>query len=132
MGADQWKPILVIAYLFERDLPTLHRMATLAVRAELAAMNVRMAVRAACTHILEDGANMTFCTGYFFVHAAQWIACVVVVKFWIRADGFPAGEGVAITAGSGDWAMRIRDLGLRSADGSLPAFGGLAQRYSCE
>src|SRR6201993_2786503 len=68
---DQGKPILVIAYLLQRNLPTLDRVAAFAVGAELATMDIRVAVGASGTDILEDQADMTFCTTHLFVHAAQ-------------------------------------------------------------
>lgn len=125
MRPYQGKPVFVIAYLLQRDLPTLDRMAVFAVSAELTAMNVRVAVGASRTDILEDQTDMAFDAGHLFVHSAQWITGVVVIKLWIRPDRFPTGECVAIPAGCGDGTVWIGDLGLGSTDGSARAVRGL-------
>ena len=46
VGADEGKAVLVILNLLERNLPSLNGVATLTIRAELAAMNVGVAIGA--------------------------------------------------------------------------------------
>ncbi len=113
MRSHKRKAILVIADRFCRDLPALDRMATFAVRAKLAAMYVGMAVCAMGAHILEDQIRMALRAGNFRMHAAQWVTRLIVVELRIRPDRFPACVAVALLAGDGDGAVRIRDLGLR-------------------
>lgn len=54
MRADQREAILMITNRLHRDLPALDGVARFAIRAELAAVEVRMAVRAFLTHIGEN------------------------------------------------------------------------------
>lgn len=75
-----------------------------------------MAICAMCADIFEDQAGVTLCAGDLFVHSAQRIACVIVIEFRIRPDGFPTRIGVAVLAGGRDGAMGIRDLGLGATD----------------
>lgn len=115
MGSDEREAILVIADLLEGDLPTPYRVAAFTVGAELAAMYVGMAVGAMGTYVLEDQTGMALGTGDFLVHAAQWVAGVVMIEFRIRADRLPTCVAVALLAGDGDGAMGISHLGLGSA-----------------
>jgi len=116
MSSDQRKAILVIAYLFQRDLPTLDRVAAFTVCAKLAAVYVGVAIGAVGTHILEDQAGMALRAGDLLMHAAQRIAGVVVVELRIRPDRLPTGVTVAVLAWRRNRPVRIAHLGLRSAD----------------
>lgn len=80
MRSDQREAILVVLYRLEPHLPSLYRVAGFAVRAELAAVNVRMTVRALGTDVREDKAGVALLTGDIHVHAAQRIACLIVVE----------------------------------------------------
>ena len=106
----------MVAYLLQRDLPALYRVAAFTVRAKLAAVDVGMAVGAMGAHILEDQTGMALGAGDLLMHAAQWVACVVVIELGIRPDGLPTGVTVALLAGNGDGAVRVGYLGLRSSD----------------
>lgn len=127
----QWEPVLVITNLLQRDLPPLHRMASFAVSAELAAMNVCMTVSASSTNILEDRADMTFCAAHLLVHSAQWIAGMVVIELWIRSDRCPAGERMTISTGCRNRTVWIGDFGLGSTHGRSLALRGLLQSRCC-
>lgn len=131
--AHQRKSILVIADLLDRDLPALHRVAALAVRAELAAMNIRMAVRAMRAYVLESQIRVAFGARHLLVHASQRIAGLIVIEFGVRTDRLPAGVGVTALARDRQGTVRIGHLGLRTSDGRSSGFlrllpGGSSQK----
>lgn len=90
----------------QRDLPAFYRVALLALRAELPAVNIGMAVRALRAHVGEDQARVTQAALHGFMHAAQRIACLVMVEFRKIADRLPTGEGVTILASLVQRAVR--------------------------
>jgi hypothetical protein len=114
MRSHQRKTILVIANLIERRLPTFHCVAALAVGAELAAVNVGVAISAMGTYILEDQAGMALRAAHLFVHSTQRITSVVMIEFGIRSNGFPTRIGMALLTGNRDRTMRVGYLGLRT------------------
>lgn len=67
---NQREAVLVIANLRKRSLPSPHRVAALAVGAELTAMDIGMAISASRAHILEHQAHMAFGARHLGVHAA--------------------------------------------------------------
>jgi hypothetical protein len=83
MRPDQRKTILVIRYFLQRNLPTLDGVAAFAVGAELAAMNICVAVSTMGAYVLEDQAGVALGTGHLLVHTAQWVTGVIVIEFWI-------------------------------------------------
>jgi hypothetical protein len=83
MCANQWESIQVIADILIRHLPTLHRVAVLAVRSKLPAMNVCMAVSTVIAHLVENQAAVALGAGDFLVHATQRISGLVVVELGI-------------------------------------------------
>ena len=96
MCADERKAIEVIANVFVRNLPALHRVAALAVCAEAAAVDVSMAVRTMRADFLENQACVTLGAFHLLMHATQWITGLIVTELGIRTDRFPACVGVAI------------------------------------
>ena len=58
MRSDQRKKIVVIANLFSGGEPTLHHVALCAIRAELAQMDIRMALVTILANVAEDRARM--------------------------------------------------------------------------
>jgi hypothetical protein len=115
MRADQWKAILVITDLLQRDLPTYNGVAAFAVGAELPAMNVGMTIGTMGADVFENQAGVAFGAGHLLMHTAQGISGLVVVELGIGPDGRPACVGVAILAGRGEWSVRICHFGLRAA-----------------
>ena len=115
MRSDQWKAVLVIANCIQRDIPALHRVAALAIGAELTAMNVGVAIGAFGAYILKDHTGMALAATDLLVHPAQRIACSVVVKLGVGPDRFPTRVGVAVLTGNRQRAMRVGYLGLRAA-----------------
>jgi hypothetical protein len=98
MRSYKRKAILVIANLFQRDLPALHRVATLAICAKLPAMDVGVTVGTAFAYVLEHETGVALRAAYFLMHATQWIPGVVVIEFRIGAYRLPTRVRVAILA----------------------------------
>jgi hypothetical protein len=104
-----------------RNIPTAHCVALGAVGAELAAMNIRVAVRTVLPDIGEDGPEMALRAVNFFVHSAKGISRGVVVEFWDRANRGPARARVTILAGYRKGSVRTPAgllLCIRRADES--------------
>lgn len=128
MGADKWEAILVIADLGERGLPSLYGVTAFAVGSELAPMDVCVAVGAVRAYVLEYEADVAFGARNPGVHAAQRIACLIVIELRVGADWFPACVGVTLLAGNGNGTVRVCDFGLRAADTWPRAIRRLLQR----
>ena len=99
--ADQWKAILVIPNRRHRNPPALDRVTRFAIGAELRAVNIRMTVCAFLTHIRKHQFDVALHASHFFMHAAQRVARLVVVKFRDAADGLPAQRRMAVFARNG-------------------------------
>jgi hypothetical protein len=99
--ADQWKPILVILNVPVGDLPAFHGMATFAIRAELAAMDIRMTIGAMSTYILENKRGVALGAAYILVHSPQRIAGVVVIELGDGADRLPTRVRVTVLTRDG-------------------------------
>jgi len=87
---DQREAVVVVPDRFQRCLPTLHGVALRAVGAELAAMDVGVAVGALRAHILENHARMALTAAHALVHAPERIAGEIVIEIGLGADGLPA------------------------------------------
>jgi len=96
-----------------------------AIRTHLPAVNVRVAVRAILSHVGEHRLYVAFEALHFFVHAAQRIVRLVVIKLRHRADRTPARRRVAILAGNRQRPVRaprglvllwVGDLGCPNRD----------------
>src|ERR1035441_8607203 len=81
--AYQRKAVLVVLDRIQRNMPACHRMAALTVGAELAAMNVCVAISAMGAYVLEDEAGMAGGAGYLLVHAAKGVGRLIVVKLGV-------------------------------------------------
>jgi len=80
VGSHQRKPVLMCAEGLKALLPSPDGVATLAIRSELAPMNVGMAVRALGADVRKHQLHVAFGAGDALVQAAQRIASLVVVK----------------------------------------------------
>ena len=120
---DQRKAILMIADRLHGDRPTLNRVTRFAIGAELRAVNIRMAVCASLAHIGKHQFDVALRAGHFFVHSAERVARLVVLKFRDAADGLPTQRGMAVLARNGqsgpvriarNWFLRstLRPLGM--------------------
>lgn len=74
MRANKREAILMVANLFERNLPAFHAMAALAIGAKLAAMNIRVAVGTLRANLFEDKIGVALCARHLCMHTAQRIA----------------------------------------------------------
>jgi hypothetical protein len=101
MRPDQREAILVGAYRLHRHIPAEYRVTLLAVRPELAAMDVGMAVGTLRTHVTEYRFGMALDAIDLRMHALQGIAGLIVIEFGNGADRFPARLRMAIFAGDG-------------------------------
>jgi len=116
MRANQWKAVLVIANSLQRDLPSFDGVAIGTVSAELALVDVGMAIGALGADVFEDHAGVTLGAWHFLMHAAQRVSGQIMIEIRIGPDGLPACGGVTIRAGDRNRTMRIGDLGSRRLD----------------
>ena len=110
--AHQWETVLVILNGLQRDLPPLHGVATGAIGAELAAMNIGVAIRALRADVLEDQASVALNAIHFLVHAAEGVPGQIVVELGIGPYGLPACVCVTVCTRRRKRPMRVGDLGL--------------------
>ena len=96
MSAGQREAVVMILDLLDGDTPSAHRVALRAIRAQLAFMDIRVAVLALAAHIVENHLNVAGRAGHADVHAAQRVGCLIVIKFRNGTDGPPALRGMAI------------------------------------
>lgn len=92
-------------------VPSFDRVTLLAIRPELPAVNIRMAIGAARSDVSENQADVALRASHFFVHAQQRIFRLVVIEFRDPANRLPACVRVAIFAGDCDKSVRIASLG---------------------
>lgn len=105
MRSNQWKAVLVLLDLVDRHAPSVHRVALLAGRPELAPVDVGVAVGAFRTDVGEDEVGMTLAARNLLVQAAQGVLGLVVIKFRDVADRLPARKCMAILARDGQVAV---------------------------
>jgi hypothetical protein len=129
VGTQQGETVLVILYLLYGHIPTLNGMALRAIRSHLPTVNIRVTVSAVLAHVGEDRLGVTFHAFHFFVHAAQWVAGLVVIEFRDGSDGMPGCRGVAVLTGDRQRAMRIAGgFLLRVAGADVGGMGGNTRR----
>jgi len=105
--AEKRKPVRMLPHLIGLNVPALYRVAALAIRAELAAVNIGVAIRAARAYIREYEVGVAERALNLLVHAAQRVARAIVIEFRNASNGFPARAGVAVLARNADGAVRI-------------------------
>jgi hypothetical protein len=111
----------VIANRRDGNVPALDRVTRLAIRPELAPVDVRVAIRAFLSHVCKNELHMALSALHFFVHPTQGIARLVVVELGNTADGFPTEGRVAVFTGNGECAVGIaRNLFLPRCTLPLP------------
>ena len=91
--------------LLDRDLPASNRVALFAVRAQLALVNVRVAVLASLSNAGENRLDVALRASHGLVHAAQRIARPVVIEFRNCADRLPGARRMAVLAGHVQWSV---------------------------
>lgn len=117
MRSGERKTVVMILNLLHRDLPSADAMALFAIGSQLPPVNVSVAILATLSHIGEDWFYVTAGTGDGLVQSAQWVACLVVIKFRNAANGFPGIRGVAVLAGHTQFAVRTVRSGRRLRPG---------------
>jgi len=130
--SNKREAVLMVANRIQRDIPALDRVAALAISAKLSAMDVGVTIGAFRTDILENQTGMTLSAADLLMHSPQRIAGAIVVELWVRANRLPTGIRVAVLARSGQRAMRIRHLGLRTADAGTLVVRWLLRRHPQE
>lgn len=111
MGAEQRKPVLVSLDFPCVQIPAIHRVALLAICAELASVNIGVAVGAFRADVLKIQVGMALRACHSGVFPAKGIPGLIVVKFRDAADRFPAGGRVAVFARDCDGAVRVARVG---------------------
>lgn len=114
MGAEQRKPVFVGLNFPRVQVPSVYRVALLAIRAELAPVNIGMAVGALRADGFEIQVGMALRACDSDVLPAKGIPGLIVVKFRDAANGFPTGSRVAIFARDRDGAVRVARVSLLS------------------
>jgi hypothetical protein len=105
VGTGQRETIIVLLHIFNSDAPSADRMALLTIRAQLALVNIGVAVLAALTDIGENHLYVTLDTSHAGMHTAQRITRLVVVEFRNCADRLPSIRRVAVLARDGQTAV---------------------------
>ena len=122
VGTGQRETIVVLLHIFNGDRPSADGVALLAIRAQLALVNIGVAVLAALPNVGENHLHVTLGAGDSRVHAAQRIARLVMVELRNCADRPPAIRGVAVLARDRQAAVRtvphISDLRTHSSQES--------------
>ena len=106
VGTRQRKPIVVLLHVLSGDLPSPHRMALLAVRAQLALVNIGMAILTPLSNIRKNHLHVTRGAGDGSVHATQGITRLIVIEFRNRANWLPVARSVAVLAGNSQISVR--------------------------
>ena len=106
VGAGQWKAVVVLLYISNRNLPAANRVALLAICSQLALVNVGMAILAVFSDVGENGPGVALGTRNRLVQATQRILRLIVIEFRNRANRPPRIGCVAILAGNVEIAMR--------------------------
>jgi hypothetical protein len=128
MSAEERKTILMVFDLLRGEIPAFDGMALRAVGTHLAAVNVRVTIRAIFADVGEDGLDVALNTVHFFVHAAKGILGFAMVEFRNGADRAPSGRSVAILAGDADRAVGIARGAFLSGRKQLRGGGGCVSR----
>ena len=134
VGSQQRKAVLVLVDLLDRNLPALYAVALLAIGAELALVDVGMAIGALLAHIRKYRFDVALGTGDSLMHTAQRVTGLVMVELGHVADRLPSAEGVAILAGNIQAGREGYGCWRRSATaprrtGRRPATGNATNRY---
>lgn len=112
--ADQREAIPVILQWPGVYAPAEHGVAALALCAELALVEICVAIRATGAGVGKDSRHVARITRDILVHAAKLKASLrVVIEFGLRPKGGPARSGVTILAGERQLPMRVAYVDLR-------------------
>lgn len=113
VGADEREAIPMVLDGARVFAPSRYRMATFTLRAELAFVQICMAVRAARANIGKDFRDMARITRHVLVHAAKLkVSCRVVIKLEPGTQRRPTCRGVAVLTGDRELAVGARAVNL--------------------
>jgi hypothetical protein len=103
---EEWKSVEVILNRLHRYIPAQWSVAFGAIGAILAAMNVRVAIRAVLADVSKDWLEVALSAVHLFVHPAEGIPCAVMIELGNTADRRPTRARVAVLAGDIKRAVR--------------------------
>lgn len=101
--SGEGESIIVLLDLVHADLPSLHRVALLAISSQLAAVNIGVAILAALPNIAEHRFHVALHASDRLMHAAQWVSRLVMIEFRNCADRFPCARRMTVLA----WNIQI-------------------------
>ena len=104
--SGQRKTVIVLLDLLNRNLPAPDRVAGLAIGSQLTLVNISMAVLAALSYVTKHRFYVALSAGDGLVHAAQRIACPVVVEFWNGSNRLPPACCMAILTRNSEVPVR--------------------------
>ena len=111
MRAGEREAIVVLLNFFDRYSPAANGMTLLAIRTELAFVNVGVAILAALADVAENRFDMALGASHIAVHAAQRITGLIVIEFRDSANRLPAFGGVTVLARDVQVAVRATGAG---------------------
>ena len=118
VSAGQGETIIVLLNFLNGNSPSAHGVALLTICAQLALVNIGVAVLAACAHVAEHRLHMALRTRHILVQTPQRITGLVVIEFRDGADRLPALRGVTVLTGNVQiamWAMGTSGALVRPA-----------------
>ena len=122
--SNQRETVLVILDGLDGDVPTLYRVALLAISAHLPFVNIGVTISASRAHIREDRLGVTLATPHILVHAAQRILGFVVIEFGHSTDRLPPNRSMAVL--TRNVQISVRTSGLREV--LVLSAGGVIRR----
>ena len=99
VGSGQRKAVIVLLHLLDGNIPPAHGVTLLTIGAELALVNVGMAILAALADVGEDRLGVALGAGHGLMQAAKRIMRLVVIELRNGANDFPALRGMAVLTG---------------------------------
>src|SRR5260370_22930132 len=113
VSADQGEPVLVLLDVLDGNLPSLDRMAVLAVGSELSAVDIGVAVSARVANVRKQQLGVALSArAHGRVHATHRIPGLAVIKIRHRTNWFPTRTGVAGLAMKGETTVGTSRRGL--------------------
>jgi hypothetical protein len=106
VSPQEREAILVILNCLDGNVPAENGVTLGAIRAHLALVNVGMTVLTLLARVRKDRLDMALGAFHFFVHSAERILGLVVIKFRNWPDGSPTCGRVAILTGYSKRAVR--------------------------
>jgi hypothetical protein len=107
VGPQQWEPVLMFSHSLNGHTPTAHCVALLAIPAQLAPVNVRVALRAVSPHVREDQLNVALAAGHGLMSTTQRIRGLIVAKVRCGPYRGPVRRGVTTFACDSQGSVRI-------------------------